>query len=79
MNSVFQNINLEVKIPNPTSVPWVRADSDPLSKCTPPSPPQPRNTLKPCLINVGHGCYSQVPQLTCIWMSIVQKQVGWGT
>ena len=95
MNSVFQSINLDLKIPTMnhgndheqcfpkyqiksedpkhTSVPWVLADSGPLSKCTLPSPPQPRrntslslslsppqprNTLKPCLnINVGHGCY----------------------
>ena len=66
----FPKYQIKSEDPKPTSVPWVRADSDPLSKCRPPSPPQPRrntslslsppqprNTFKPCLINVGHGCY----------------------
>ena len=45
----FPKYQIKSEDPKPTSVPSVRADSVPLSKCRPPSPPQPRNTFKPCL------------------------------
>ena len=58
----FPKYQIKSEVPKHTSVPWVRADSVPLSKCRPPSPPQPRrntslslsppqprNTFKPCL------------------------------